>query len=327
VRVENDRVGATLAGTQLFSVVIDGHQAERVVRLDTLNAMESLQRFVAAQPGVDKVNSVLDYLHTLRETLDPTMAGRPFTDARAAQQLLLLLDPRDLERNLNRDYSRANLTVHTRLSESEEVRQFVERVETFAQATFPPGVQVHVTGTVVLLNRSAVALAEGQYFGLRMVFTVLTIAMILLFRSVRLGLLSMIPNVVPILALFGVMGWASIDLNIATSLIAVIAVGIAVDDTIHYLTTFRAELAAGYDPRAAVARTLHVVGRPILVTSVALCTGFLVPWFSAFQPIQHFGVLTSFTMAVALLADLLLLPALLTAARVGEAHPPVVTAG
>jgi hypothetical protein len=183
---------------------------------------------------------------------------------------------------------------------------------------FPDGVRVHATGTVVLLNRSSTVLARGQFTGLQQMFVVLALLLVALFRSLRLGLLAMIPNVVPVIALFGVMGWAGIDLNVATSLIAVVAVGIAVDDTIHYLTTFRSELRRGGGRRAAVERTLHLVGRPIVITTMALCAGFLVPCVSRFQPIRQFGMLTSFTMAVALLADLLLLPALLATLHVGD---------
>jgi predicted RND superfamily exporter protein len=118
------------------------------------------------------------------------------------------------------------------------------------------------------------------------------------------------------------MGWAGIDLNISTCLIAVVAVGIAVDDTIHYLTTFGAEIRRTGNREQAILDTVRTVGRPILVTSVALSAGFLVVCLSNFQPIRQFGILSSITMAVALLADLFLLPPLLITLRIGEKKPP-----
>jgi hypothetical protein len=320
VRVDNARIAAALSGTQLLSIVVEGGAPETMTLPETLAALRELQRFTDAQPGVDKTISLLDYLDTLRETIEPGSASRPFVSQRAVHELLILLDPRDLEHNVNADYSRTNLTAYTHLFASTEVRRFIDDVESFAAEVFPAGVRVHATGTVALLNRSSVALAEGQFSGLQQMFLVLTVLLAALFRSLRLGLLAMVPNVVPVVALFGVMGWASIDLNIATSLIAVVAVGIAVDDTIHYLTTFRSEMALSGDRWIAVERTLQLVGRPILITTVALCAGFLVPCVSTFQPIRQFGLLTSFTMAVALLADLLLLPALLATFHVGDSR-------
>src|SRR5690606_24430737 len=112
----------------------------------------------------------------------------------------------------------------------------------FAQARLPQGVQARATGNLVLLNRSADAVAQGQISGLWQVFVVLLILMSSLFLSVRTGLLSLVPNVVPIVGLFGLMGFAGIDLNISTSMIAVIAIGIAVDDTIHYFNEFKLQI-------------------------------------------------------------------------------------
>jgi len=139
---------------------------------------------------------------------------------------------------------------------------------------------------------------------------VLTVLMSLLFLSVRAGILSLVPNVVPIIILFGLMGACGISLNISTSMIAVIAIGIAIDDTIHYLTEFNAQIRRTGEQRSAVLLVGQTVGRPIVFTSIALFLGFLIVCLSNFKPIQHFGFLAGVTMLVALLADLLLLPAL-----------------
>jgi hypothetical protein len=158
--------------------------------------------------------------------------------------------------------------------------------------------------------------AQGQISGLWQVFVVLLILMSSLFLSVRTGLLSLVPNVVPIVGLFGLMGFAGIDLNISTSMIAVIAIGIAVDDTIHYFNEFKLQIQAKGDAHQAIIEVVRTVGRPIVFTSVALSAGFLILCLSNFQPIRQFGFLASFTMATGLAAELLMTPGLVVSTTV-----------
>jgi predicted RND superfamily exporter protein len=140
-----------------------------------------------------------------------------------------------------------------------------------------------------------------------------TLMMVLALRSVRLGLLAMVPNLLPVLVAVGTMGWAGVRLDFATVMVAGIALGIAVDDTVHYLHRYRLELAAAGDPRTAVERALASVGRAMITTSVVLFAGFSLMALSAFPPHRTFGLVLAGTMVVALLCDLLLLPALLLA--------------
>jgi hypothetical protein len=121
---------------------------------------------------------------------------------------------------------------------------------------------------------------------------------------------------VPIIILFGVMGLAGISLNISTSMISGIAIGIAMDDTIHYLTAFNMHVRRTGSERQAILKVARSVGMPIVYTSVVLTAGFLVVCMSNFIPIRHFGILSAATMVVALFADLVLMPALLMTAHV-----------
>ncbi len=310
VRRENARIAERLGGTQPIYVVVDGDGPGSVARLDTLGAVRDLQAFIAEQPGVDTSLSFADYLSVVWHAVNPdATADLPETQA-DVDQLMLFVDPAELAPVVTRDLSRANIVAGTHLSGSAEVADFARRVEDYARTRFRRGIEVRATGTLVLLNRSADALARGQIFGLAQVLIVLLVLMSLMFLSLRSGLLSLVPNVFPIIVLFGVMGWSGISLNISTSMIAVIAIGIAVDDTIHYLSAFNARIRATGNPEDAILYVGRTVGRPIVFTSIALAAGFLVVCLSNFQPIQYFGVLASVTMVVALFADLILLPAL-----------------
>jgi hypothetical protein len=142
-----------------------------------------------------------------------------------------------------------------------------------------------------------------------LVLVVLVVAMTLLFRSVKMGLLAMIPNVVPIAAMLGLMGWLDIRLDGFTVMIACIAIGIGVDDTIHYLHHLRHELSLGKGLDEAMTATVTSVGRALVFTSVVLALGFWIFCLSDFVGTFNFGLLTGVTVLVALAADLLILPA------------------
>ena len=316
VRRDNARIAAALGGTQPLYLVFDGDEAGAMRRLEVLEAIGAIQDFAAREPGVDTTLSLVDYLKIVGSALNPD-GGAKLPERQAdVDQLLLFVDPAELAPVVDRDYRRANLIVGTELASSIEIGELIERIEQFAQARLPQGVRARATGNLVLLNRSADAVAQGQISGLWQVFVVLLVLMSSLFLSVRTGLLSLVPNVVPIIGLFGLMGFAGIDLNISTSMIAVIAIGIAVDDTIHYFNEFKLQIQAKGDAHQAIVEVVRTVGRPIVFTAVALSAGFLILCLSNFQPIRQFGFLASFTMATGLLAELLMTPGLVVSTTV-----------
>lgn len=130
------------------------------------------------------------------------------------------------------------------------------------------------------------------------------------FGSGRLLVAGLIPNLVPMLAALAFMGWAGITLRIGTAMVLAIALGIAVDDTIHFLVRLREEMARGRRPRAAVHRTLHATGPPMLYTTLALAAGFLSMLSNDLLAIRDMGLVGAVTLAAALVADLVLAPAL-----------------
>jgi predicted RND superfamily exporter protein len=134
---------------------------------------------------------------------------------------------------------------------------------------------------------------------------------LILFRSVKVAFIAMIANLVPISVIFGFMGWSGIPLDMMTITIAAISVGIAVDDTIHYIYRYKIEFAKDGDYIEAMHRSHESIGYAMTYTSVAIMTGFLILVLSAFIPTIYFGLLTVLTMFMAIVADLLLLPKLI----------------
>ena len=187
----------------------------------------------------------------------------------------------------------------------------IEHVNDYAKKQIDPRLKFQTTGVVVLYATLTTALVEGQINSLFIAFFVITVMMILHLRSLKLGLLSMMPNVLPITVTLGMMGLMGITLNVATVMIACIALGIAVDDTIHYLSRYGSEIRQGRNGREAMKITMLGAGRGMVFTSLVITGGFLVLCFSSFHTNRAFGILTAITMASAIFADLFLLPVLL----------------
>ncbi|MFO7838920.1 MAG: MMPL family transporter [Desulfosalsimonadaceae bacterium] len=170
---------------------------------------------------------------------------------------------------------------------------------------------VHLTGLLVLYNNVLQSLFESQILTLGIVLLALVVMFLVLFRSFKVALIAIFPNLLAVCVVLGAMGWAGIPLDIMTITIAAISVGIAVDDTIHYIHRFRKEVRADWDYTAAMYRSHGTIGYAMYYTSVTIILGFSILSLSNFIPTIIFGLLTGLAMLIALLASLTLLPRLL----------------
>ena len=172
------------------------------------------------------------------------------------------------------------------------------------------GILAHQTGMAYLIDRNNETLSRQLLLGLSLAFVLIALIMGLVFRNVRVTLIALLPNILPLVVIAGVMGLTGIDLKVSTSIIFTIAFGIAVDDTIHLLGKLRIERAKGHALPEAMERAYLSAGRAVIVTSLMLCCGFITLIASDFASVHYMGLLVSITLFVALLADLLLLPVL-----------------
>lgn len=168
--------------------------------------------------------------------------------------------------------------------------------------------ELRVTGTAQLIDLNIASLATDMLKGLSIAFFVVAIIAGLMFRSLRMVIITLIPNFIPLLLIAGIMGWFEIDLKLSTSIIFTIAFGIAVDDTIHFISKLRIQLAQGRTLPYAIKRTFIGTGKAIIITSIILCGGFITLGLSQFLGTFYIGTLISCTLLFAVLADLLLLP-------------------
>jgi hypothetical protein len=239
-------------------------------------------------------------------------------EPKSLDRVLAMVDaaPANFKGVVTPDFAKASILVRTKLSGSHAIEATLAKIRDYTAVHFPADLPVQLTGSLVLFTGTTSDIVAGQIESLAIALGVIFVVMALMFLSLRIGFLAILPNLLPILIFFGVMGWLGILLNLGTSLIATIALGIAVDSTIHYMARLNLELQGETDQAAAIARTLRTVGVPIVYTTVALFFGFLTFGFSSFVPIQDFGLLSGVTMATALGANLILLPTVLATAKI-----------
>ncbi|NOQ70316.1 MAG: MMPL family transporter [Gammaproteobacteria bacterium] len=171
--------------------------------------------------------------------------------------------------------------------------------------------QVHLTGMLVLYNNLLQSLFKSQILTIGLVFVVILLMFSLFFRNLKMATLAILPNIIAASMVLGLMGWLRIPLDIMTITIAAICIGIAVDDTIHYVHRFTEEFSKDGDYWASVKRSHNSIGRAMYYTTITITLGFSILALSNFIPSIYFGLLTGFSMLMALLANLTLLPLLI----------------
>ncbi len=276
-----------------------------------------LQQFVQTLPGVDKTIAYTDYMKLVNyagNQFKPENYALPeaaWEVRMLANKYTMMLGEDMFTRFMNPDYTSANILLLTHISSSQDFLNLRERILDYAGANFSKDYSWDVTGFGIVISASSHLLTSGQVKSLSLTMVVVFGIMFLLFLSSKVGLVAIVPNLFPIIINFGIMGWLGIELSMFTSLIASIAIGLAVDDTIHYLVRYNKEFRKDLDDKKALQETLRHIGRPIIYTTITISIGFSILAFSSFQPTAVFGMMMMITMLSALVGDLILLPSLM----------------
>ena len=286
-----------------------------------LTDVSSFVAWFREQPAVRYVAVITDTFRQLNQSMhgdDPNAYRIPESQELAAQYLLLyeLSLPLGLDVNnqIDRSRSATRVTVSAETLSSRELLELNGRAEAWLGENAPHVAGFNSSGPSALFayigQRNIQAMLIGTIFVLVAVSGILLFAL----RSLRLGLMSVIPNLLPAVLGFGVWGWTVGEVGLSLSVVAAMTVGIVVDDTVHFLSKYlRARREYGEGPEEAVRYAFDTAGRALLTTTVVLVAGFMIFVFSPFVPTAQVGVLTAMIIAFALIADLSLLPALLTA--------------
>ena len=313
LRVATNHIEEKLVGTTPLEIIFSSEQTDELIQPNVLSYFKKLQRWLEEQPEVDKTISVADFIEEMNwgfHSQQDEFLAIP-EDPDLISQYLFIYDGEDMFDFIDEDYQLARVAMNVNVHGANQISDLMDRIEQFLSTNPLDEVQWNITGAGRLFADQETLLIQGQIYSLGGALILIFLLMLVLWRSIRDTLICMIPNLSPILLIFIIMGWLGIWLDMATAMIASVAVGIAIDDTIHIYHGFIHRVKKGIDPVFALARTYHQAGRAVMTTTIILCSQFLLLLASAFVPMGHFGALTSVGLLAALVFDLLLLPALL----------------
>jgi predicted RND superfamily exporter protein len=315
VRKQVEAVNSRLAGLETFSVILDSGIEDTFLKVKYLEEAAKIQTFIAKQEFSRSTTSFVDYLSLLngafQEIDQPLM---PESDD-VVNELMIFLDHKHVSAYVSNDYSRMRILVRHNAASSQDLERFVGALKQFLDTHLDPGLKARITGSSVLTLSATQSMIDGQLQSISMLLIFFVVIISILFTDLRVGLLAALPNAFPVVVLFGVMGYAEIPLNIGTAMAAAIAIGIAVDDTMHFMLRYNQELKISRRQTLAMHITISSEALPVLSTSTALIAGFLIFTLSDFQPIVMFGMLSALVIATALVADFMITPLAISSLR------------
>jgi len=317
IRKRSKDIHENLAGGLNFYTVIETGREEGALYPKVLRQIARLERYLNDTGKFDKTISITDHLSVMNREMnggDKNFQHVPDSKESAAQYLLMM-DDKDIDRYLDYERATANIVVRHNITSSSELKRELKKLKSYCRDNMSPEIKIKLTGEGILINNAADAMARGQVISLSLALGAIFIIMSILFLSIKAGLLSLIPNFLPIILNFGLMGWAGIPLNTGTCMVAAIALGIAVDDTIHFMARYHREMKESLDQQKAMYNSLLGEGKPIMFTSFALAFGFIILVFSNFNPTIQFGFLSAMVMLTAYLSDMFVTPTLMASTQ------------
>ena len=309
-----------LGGTVSLEVVLDSRTENGLHDRDLLLKLEDLGEDIKASSTgsvtVGAVLSVVDLLKEIHRALNENRLDYhriPENPDLIPQEFLLFENSGsdDLEDLVDTQFSTARFSMRVPWQDTLAYPPFINDVETRFAAAFGKTADVTVTGIMSLLSRTLDAAIRSAAQSYMIAFGVITLMMIALIGRVGTGLISMIPNLAPIALTLALMDLAGIPLNLFTMLVGSIAIGLAVDDTVHFMHHFHRYLDQTGCVETSVRQTLQTSGRAMLVTSIVLSAGFFIFCLADMKNLIDFGLLTGITILTALAADFIVAPALM----------------
>jgi predicted RND superfamily exporter protein len=323
LRVAHEVIDRGLNGAAALEVLIDTgrenglHDPETLTRIEA--AMRHAESFEASQVSVGKAQSIVDIVEETHQALNenrPAYRTIPRDGRLVAQELLLFENSGsdDIQPLVDTTFRTARMTVRVSTVDAMQYREFLKQLEPRLAAILGKDIEFEMTGLVTLFSGVVERLLTSMTRSYVFALLVITPLMILLLGSLRLGLISMIPNLIPIVFTLGMMGWLGVPLDATTILIGAVVMGLAVDDTIHFMHKFQRYYEATGDARQAIHETLTSTGAAMLFTTLVLCGCFFTFTLAYLSNIARFGLLGGMAIMVAFLADVLLAPALMVLA-------------
>lgn len=306
-----------LAGMQTLDIVLTSPIEGTFIRVRYLEAVESLQKYLDESGDFDKTTSFVDYVMVINQVmddLDPDEFYLPEEDG-LIREYMLFVSRDKVKPFVDKDFTQTRIVARHNASSSVELKRIIKGIEQFADSELLPGLGLIITGDAVLSTKAADRMVEGQVTSLFFMLLVIIVIVSVLFLDLKAGIVAAVPNIFPVILLFGVMGYFDVSLNMGTAMVAAIAIGICVDDTMHFLVSYNQQMRHYDEPADGIRAAMQHEARPILSTSMALALGFAVLAFSNFPPVVDFGLLSAIVIVFAVISNFILLPVLLSYIR------------
>ena len=302
-----------LGGTTSLEVVLDGRAKDYWLEPQNIDTLRRLHQHIEKMPDVGKVNSLYSLIEILTRVNNGTPPNRLILNI-ARTSLSDKMRQAYMSPYVTGDFSQARVFVRIRESSPTLNRDgMLRELDGFLRGELGlPRDRARITGLFVLYNNLLKSLFDSQIKTLGLVFVVIYLMLVALFRSLYLALIAIVPAVLPVFLILGTMGWAGISLDMMTIMIASVTCGIAVDNMIQYTFRYRVEFRVDRDYAAAMFRSHNSIGLAILYASLTIIAGFGILALSNFLPTIYFGVFTSMAMSAGFLGSLTLLPMLLS---------------
>ena len=302
-----------LAGVISLEVVFDGAATDSLKDVDVLKSLKQFQLWADAQPEISRSVSMMDVIEEMNWAFHgEDRSYRQIPDNyKLLSQLLLVYDGKDLYEFVNRDYQSTRIVLSLTVHGAHAIGDVIDRIRDHLAKHPIAGVKSDVGGYGRLFADQSDLLVTGQIQSFFGAFVQIFIILALLWRSASAAAICLIPNLAPLYFIFAVMGVLNISLDMATSLIAGVLLGITVDDTIHLYHSYKHRLEQGVSHTFALARSFEASGRAVLAVTAVLTAQFLLLMGSRFEPTKNFGMLAAIGLIAGQLFELLLLPALL----------------
>ncbi len=320
VRLATNIVDDKLKGSVTLEIIVDTKHENGLYEPEILNAIDNFSKNImnikSDKYFVGKTLSIVDIIKETNKALNENKKEAyiiPNDKNLIAQELLLFENSGsdDLEDFVDSGFSKARITVKLPYIDAMDYMNLIKEINQEVEKNFKGKAEVTVTGISNLLSRIMEAAITSSGVSYVLALTLITIMMLVLVGNIKVGLISMIPNISPILIMTTVMVIFDMPLDMFTMLIGAIAIGLAVDDTVHFMHNFRRYELIHNNVDKAVRLTLLTTGRAMIVTTIVLSFGFFVFMFASMSNIFNFGLLTGIAIIIAVLADFFLVPAIM----------------
>jgi uncharacterized protein len=305
-----------LAGIKIFFITLETKTKNAFHDPKNIAKLAEIQAFMKKQAVFDRSISLADHLSFVNREFRGDFAELSLPKTRElVAQYLMFFHRSDLDSYVSHDYSRANIVVRHNVSDSHTLNSYIEELEDTVKHIVGPEIKAYIIGENLMVNSAAENLMVAQVKALGVLLTLIFIIMSAMFTSFKGGLIALVPAIIPIALMFGIMGLLDISLNPGTAMVAVIAIGIAVDGTIHLLARYNELCRRTSNYKEAVYIAVQEEATPLIVSSLALSLGFGVLLFSNFTVVAQFGALAATTMLFSIFANLLVTPIIMSKVR------------